>query len=297
MQQKKKLILSFSMGETSALMTQWCLENLKDEYEMVAVVANTGDEHEESLIFADRCDKYWGWDLVWIEAVTNPKFGIGVKAKVVDFDRASRNGEPFEAMIAKHGIPNESQPHCSRELKQEAIKSYARVQLGWKNYYVAIGIRCDEEHRVDWKSAKKNRWIYPFITHVKADKPRINIIWNKLPFRLPIKSYQGNCKHCWKFSLRKQMTKAVEFPESFDFPKRMEGKYGDYVPAHKIGLINTPVRFYRGNRSVTDIFEEAKLPFDKAVDERTITNKQYFMWDQELDENFGCTESCEAFQT
>lgn len=293
---KKKLILSFSMGETSALMTQWCLENLKDEYEMVVVVANTGDEREESLVFANNCDKYWNWGLNWVESITNPQFGKGVKAKIVDFETASRDGEPFEAMIAKHGIPNESQPHCSRELKQECIRAFARDTLKWKNYYVAIGIRADEVYRIDWKSAKKNNIIYPFVTMVKADKPRVNIIWSRMPFRLPIKSYEGNCKHCWKFSLKKQYTKVLETPNSFDFPKRMEVKYGDYVPDHKRGLIKTPVRFYRGNRSVADLFEEAKLPFERAIDERNITNKQYFVWDQELDENFGCVESCEAFK-
>jgi hypothetical protein len=89
---KKRLVLSFSLGESSAFMTQWCLNNLQDEYEMVVAVANTGDEREESLIFGDLCDKHFGFNLVWVEAVTNPKFGIGTTARVVTFETASRGG-------------------------------------------------------------------------------------------------------------------------------------------------------------------------------------------------------------
>lgn len=89
---KKKLCLSFSLGETSAFMTEWCLNNFRDEYEMVVVCANTGEEDEKSLIFGHQCDLYFGWNMVWVECITNPDFGVGATAKVVDFETASRNG-------------------------------------------------------------------------------------------------------------------------------------------------------------------------------------------------------------
>ena len=53
-------------------------------------------------------------NVVWVESITNPEYRKGVTAKVVSFVTASRNGEPFEAMIKKHGIPNITQPHCTR---------------------------------------------------------------------------------------------------------------------------------------------------------------------------------------
>lgn len=306
MKVKKRLCVSFSMGESSGMLTNYCLEKLYDEYEIVVVVANTGEEREESLVFADKCDKYFGWNLVWVECITNPIFGEGVRAKVVTFETAARNGEPFEGVISKYGIPNQKFPHCSREMKEYTVKAYLRDCLGWTDYYVAIGIRHDEQHRIKWETAKKNQWIYPLVTHIIIDKPRVNIYWNTMPFRLTIKSYEGNCKACWKFSLRKQLTKVCECPKVFDFTKIMEFKYGDYVPEHRKKEVELPIRFFRGNRSVDDLFEEAKLPFIKAKDERLLVTIQTHLFDEpyeptifdeELDESDICGETCEAFQT
>lgn len=296
--QKKKLCLSFSMGETSGFMTEWCLQNLSNEYDMVVVCANTGEEDEKSLIFANQCDLHFGWNMVWVECITNPEFGIGATAKVVTFETASRNGEPFEGVIAKYGIPNPAFPHCSRELKEQTIRAYLRDQLEWHydTYYTAIGIRIDEQGRLDWDKAFTKKLLYPLATHIRMDKPRINNYWDKMPFRLTIKSYQGNCKWCWKKEKRKLMTLAIENPEYFDFPKRMEIKYGDYVPEHRSQCPILPITFFRHNESVQDIFEDSKFPFKKATDQRTKMDVQAYLWGEiELDENSGCSESCEAF--
>jgi hypothetical protein len=292
--QKKKLVLSFSMGETSAFMTEWCLQNLKDEYEMVVVCANTGEELEESLVFADKCDKYFGWDMVWVEALVNDNFGKGTRATVVNFENASRNGEPFESVIAKYGIPNKSYPHCSRDLKSAPIHSYIKNKLGWKVYFTAIGIRSDEPNRLNWDTAKKNNLIYPLATMVRMTKPKINVFWNNKPFRLKIKGYEGNCKVCWKKSKRKLMTIAKEAPERFDFFSKMESKYSQYKPEQRKDH-EGPIHFFRKNESVCDIFEDAEFPFTPAIDDRLLTTIQGDLWEEELDGNFGCTESCEPF--
>src|SRR3990167_6661723 len=101
-----KLLISFSGGETSAYMTQWLLKEFKGWKEMIVVFANTGEENEKTLEFVNKCDKELGFNTVWVEAITNSIHGQGIKAKIVTFETASRNGEPFEQMIAKHGIPN-----------------------------------------------------------------------------------------------------------------------------------------------------------------------------------------------
>jgi hypothetical protein len=62
---------------------------------------------------------------------------------LVSYETASRNGEPFEAMIQKIGIPFQFAPSCSNQLKTEAIKDYLK-SLGWKKYHTALGIRFDE---------------------------------------------------------------------------------------------------------------------------------------------------------
>lgn len=72
-----KLLISFSSGESSAFMAQWCKRNLADKYEMLFVMANTSEENEASLIFAEKCNKFFGLELVYVEAVTNPQHGIG----------------------------------------------------------------------------------------------------------------------------------------------------------------------------------------------------------------------------
>ena len=53
---KKKLLVSFSGGETSAFMAQWLWKHKQDEYEMLFVFANTGQEKEETLQFVDKCE-------------------------------------------------------------------------------------------------------------------------------------------------------------------------------------------------------------------------------------------------
>lgn len=291
---KPILCCSFSSGETSAFMTWWCHKYLSSKYDIITTFANTGEENEKSLIFADKCDKYFGWNTIWLEAVTNPEYGKGVEHKIVDFESASRHGEPFEGMIAKHGIPNVNFPHCSRELKGRVIKHYLKT-IGAIEAKIAIGIRHDEKHRINWDVAQKENLFYPLTTLYRCDKPTVNRFWRDMPFRLALKSYEGNCKWCWKKSKRKRLTLAVETPEVFEFPRRMEIKYGDYVPPTRKSEVKTPIHFFRDNESVEDLFEDAKFPFRKATDEKLNYQKQFELWEEELDSNFGCTESCEAF--
>ena len=200
--QKKKLIISFSGGETSAFMSQWILNNKKDEFEIVCVFANTGQENEETLDFVEKCDKEFNLNLVWVEAVINPKFGEGVRHRIVDYKTASRNGQPFEDLISKMGMPNQSAPFCTRDLKLNPIKSYLR-SIGWKKYWTAIGIRADEFDRIN-PNRLKERLYYPLVSDIQMTKPMINFWWNQQSFRLNLKGYQGNCKWCYKKSTNKQ---------------------------------------------------------------------------------------------
>ena len=272
-------------------MTIKLLENPKDEY--VIVFANTGDEREETLEFVDSVERHIGQRIYWVEAdLENNK----ITPKLVDFTSASRNGEPFEKVISKFGIPNAGVPHCSRELKRNVIRRFAK-SIGLKKYYTAIGIRIDEPKRLNWDQAKKERIIYPLATEYPTIKADINKFWQQMPFRLNLKSYEGNCKTCWKKSLRKLMTIALEHPEHFEFFRRMEKKYEMYVPENRLHNenIKPPLRFFRDNMTVEDIFEEARFNFDKAIDESNNTIIQPSLWDLYMDSNSGCVESCEVF--
>lgn len=261
--EKKKLLVSFSGGETSAFMAQWLWNNKREEYDMIFVFANTGQENEETLLFVDKCSKYFGFPVVWIETKMNPEHGKGASFTITDYNNADRKGKVFEDVIKKHGIPNQSTPHCSRELKAYPIKAYAK-SIGWKHYYTAIGIRADEVDRIN-AQREKLRLYYPLISDRAMTKPKINLWWSKKPFRLNLKGYEGNCKWCWKKGETKLWFMIKNNPEYFEFPKRMEDEYGEFVPKSRIESMkkhgkepNLPVRFFRKNRSVEDLVREAE---------------------------------------
>lgn len=271
-----KLLVSFSGGRTSAFMAHELKCNYSEQYEMVFVFANTGEEWESTLEFVDRCDKEWGLGVVWVEAVPHEE-GIGTTHRIVDFESASRRGEPFEAVIKKFGIPNKTFPHCTRELKFRPITSYAR-SIGWSEYKSAIGMRADEPRRI---TGNPEKIVYPLAHWFPTDKPTINDWWGKQPFNLGLMEHQGNCKWCWKKSLKKHIIIAKESPEAFQFPAKMENIYPT-VGAWKEGM---PVNrtFFREYRSTRDIFALSRLLKPPSRMESP-------------DEDSGCSESCEPFQ-
>ena len=293
-QEIKQLSISFSGGETSAYMTKRLLDETADtDTEVTVYFANTGQENEETLEFVRDCDNYFGFNTVWIEAVVHPKRGKGATAKVVTFETASRNGEPFEAMIQKFGIPNMSFPRCSTVLKTEPLNSMRRG----KKCYVAIGIRADEFDRAS-VDVDKQRLIYPMIEW-DITKPDINRFWSEQPFRLNLKGYEGNCKTCWKKSFRKLMTIAVESPEKFDFFREMERKYENHRPIEQPNR-PLPARFFRKHKTVDDIFEMAAHPGWQKADDDSIPTISFsqgslFNFEELISVSSGCEESCEAF--
>lgn len=293
---KNKLFISFSGGETSAYMLIWVLENWRCKYDEILVMfANTGQENEETLIFVDQVSKYANVHVVWVEAVVHEDKGC--THKVVSFDTASRDGEPFKAVIEKYGIPNQAFPHCNRELKLNPMRSYLR-SIGWMKgeYDVAIGIRSDEIDRVR-SDYKKERIVYPFAFSKPTTKNEVNIFWRDMPFRLQLKGYQGNCKWCWKKSLRKHLTIISENPEHYDFPREMEATHGKTGAGidRGVGCNDQGQRvFFRQNMSTNDLFDLAKHDFSKATDDASLYEIQLDLLG-DLDLPNGCGESCEAF--
>lgn len=297
MEQQKELplLISFSGGKTSAFMAYY-LVNKYPCRERVVVFANTGKEDEETLRFVDKCDKAFGLNVVWVEAVINPEHGQGTISKVVNFKTASRNGEPFEATIQKYGIPSKPNPHCTRELKQRPIHHFAKQVLGWAEYETAIGIRADETSRLNWENAKKNRLVYPLATEFRVDKSYINRFWDKQPFTLNLKSYQGNCDLCYKKSKRNLLTLILENPDRLLWWDQMEQKYKMHVPESRQHNPNSkpPFHFFRENLSAQDLKELSGFRFEKAKDEHDTSKLQMLMFsDADLDFTDGC-QSCEV---
>ena len=284
---EKRLFISFSGGETSAFMTQWILDNWRDKYDEFRVVfANTGQENEETLEFVQKFSEHFGVDVVWVEGVIHEGQRKGTTHKIVDFHSADRSGaSTFEPMIKKYGIPNMAMPHCTRELKVNPMKSYMR-SIGWKKYDTAIGIRCDEIDRMSADMDKK-RLIYPLV-NLGVRKKDINEFWEGMPFRLNLKGYQGNCKWCWKKTIRKHCQIITENPAAYDFPERMERENGMCgALASKTGEMQ---RFFRQKLSVQNLRDIAAKGFSQPEDDSVSYGGKQI----EMNLSAGCIESCEV---
>lgn len=280
---KKRLLASFSGGRTSAFMTKWLLDNKRDEYDIRVVFANTGQEDDRTLDFVRKCDEAFGFGTVWIESVAQEP-GKSSGHRVVTFDTADRSGQTFEAMIARYGIPNKLFPHCTRELKQNPIKSYLQ-SIGWDTgtYASAIGIRTDETRRVS-KSAGERGIVYPLVDMLPSDKQDVNDWWESQPFNLEIQEHEGNCKWCWKKSFAKHFRLISEAPHIYDFPRRMEAIHGRTGAGSAMGESRV---FFRLATSTDQLFKHAEIGQVVQIDRRQ----------GNLDLDGGCSESCELYPT
>tara|TARA_B100001063_G_C16775376_1_gene564834 strand:- start:5079 stop:5996 length:918 start_codon:yes stop_codon:yes gene_type:complete len=288
MTKKHTLVISFSGGRTSGYLTQRLLKQKKKWKDIIVIFANTGQEHEKTLEFINKCDKKFGFNTVWLEAVPHLGEKKGSTAKIVNFKTASRNGEPFERVIEKYGIPWSKAGHCTRELKENPIKNYLKERgLDKSNRVMAIGIRADEAHR-QIKTAQLNNFIYPLVGW-DIDKEDVLDWWEEQDFDLEIPEHMGNCVWCWKKSYIKLATVMKEKPDAFDFPERMEKIHGQTGNIAKKVLNNgvlkgqNSIKFFRGFRTVQDIRAMAEEGTDFFID------KHYARL------SGGCSESCEPF--
>lgn len=230
MKNNSEIVISFSGGRTSAFMT---LELLKeDKYsDAVVVFANTGKENEATLKFVHEVDKYIRNKIIWIEYNPDPE----VWFNIVSFETASRNGEPFEALITKRKyLPNRVARFCTQDLKIKPMKKYCQKVLGWDNWTNMVGIRYDEPHR--WaksKSVERNEVFdveHPLV-RLKITKPDVLEYWSKMPFDLELKDYEGNCDICFLKGKKKKQMIARNNPEKFKWWIDMENKIGGtFVP-------------------------------------------------------------------
>ena len=290
--EKPRLAISFSGGESSAVMSMLCLKHFSETHEIRSVFVNTGCEHEETLRFVHACDQHiFGGTLTWIEAVINGP-GVGPTAKVVTYETAARGGEPFEAAVAKHGVFGPSHPQCNSRLKLEPMQWY-RKNTGWDvgTYDTAVGIRADEIDKMN-ENFQRDRLVYPLIRFgvYKADVKRI---MSQFDWRLNLPGeHYGNCVWCWKKTLRKHLTLAKENPEVFAFPAKLEALYG-HINNGKQEQIQDRV-FFRNRKSANDIVEMSKqTDFEPWVDRSHLKTLFDDQFDETLDVGGGCGETCE----
>jgi hypothetical protein len=272
MKKEKLHVVLFSGGRTSAFLSKFMIENSNYE-NCIFVFMNTGKEREETLKFTNKCDKEFKLNLVYLEGLVNNEKGKGTTYKIVNFETASRNGEPFEEMLKKYPLPNNMASNCTRELKQRPIDAYLRDN--YKNFEIikVVGIRFDEAHRKSLNS-KIEKLIYPLCDELKVDSRFIRNWWENQSFDLELKDYQGNCDLCFKKSLKKRLTIIKENPVIAKWWLEMEEKYNsDEIPRFDL----------RTNKSIKELIEMAKKPFSSAKDLHELSKEQFNLFDYETD--------------
>jgi len=268
----KLLVCTQSGGRTSGFMDKFLLEYEKyKNYDKLFVFLNTGKELEQTLEFVNRCDQEWSLNTVWIEAKINKEKGKGTDFKIVDFETASRNGEPFEEMLKAYPLPNTFVSNCTRELKQVPMEKYIK-SLGYKDVYTAMGIRYDERHRIS-NTYKKQRLLYPLIYDIQVDNSFIRKWWDDQPFDLKLKDYESNCDLCFKKSERKRMTILKESPGLGEWWDKMEKQYGtDDYPRFDL----------RKKITVEQLIKNSKMKFSSIRDIHELSKEQFNLFDDSI---------------
>ena len=205
--------ISFSGGRTSAYMLWRVLQSngggLPDE--ALVCFANTGKEEEATLRFVQDCAEHWGVQISWVEYRSDSQ-GYAL----VDFSTASRDGEPFEAIIRKRNyLPNPVTRFCTSELKIRTMHKFQRVHweqkgmaqkdMEWDQF---IGIRADEQRRVSKIRARghsaesKNQIMCLPLADAGVTVQDVGAFWEAQPFNLGLPTYNGrtlagNCDLCF----------------------------------------------------------------------------------------------------
>jgi len=178
--------------------------NMSLPNEAKIIFCNTGKEENATLNFINQCSKEWNVEITWLEfAVVN-----GEKiSKVVNYETASRNGEPFEAVIDwfKPALPNGRARYCSSQMKTRTMHRHLK-SLGWEDWDSFIGIRADEPRRVAKFRANphpenKHETVCMPLVPANVSSKDIGYFWANKNFDLGLpnmngKTMHGNCDLC-----------------------------------------------------------------------------------------------------
>ncbi len=227
-------LISFSGGRTSGFML-WNIIQAhggtlpKDIY---VTFANTGKEAPETLDFVHEIGQKWGVKIHWLELYFGEERPV-YRTKEVTYETASRNGEPFEALIDRRKyLPNPVARFCTSELKVKVMSRFMRKLKGHKTWYNVIGLRYDEPRRVSSAMRQNNPWenVLPMY-HAKHDVKDVTDFWEKQNFDLNLtnfsgKTLAGNCDLCFLKGKDTKIKLLRERPEMADWWIRQEQKFG-----------------------------------------------------------------------
>lgn len=220
--------ISFSGGRTSAYMLWRVLQSNNGlPAEAVVCFANTGKEDEATLRFVRDCGEHWGVPITWLE-YRNDDAGFAV----VNFETASRGGQPFEAIIQKRNfLPNPVARFCTVELKIQPEHKFLR-SIGWTEWENMVGIRSDEPRRVAKIRANPSggkagaERIMP-LAEAGIIKRDVSEFWMRSTFDLCLPNMggitmHGNCDLCFLKGAAQIQSLIAEKPERAVWWARME---------------------------------------------------------------------------
>jgi 3'-phosphoadenosine 5'-phosphosulfate sulfotransferase (PAPS reductase)/FAD synthetase len=221
-------LISFSGGRTSAYMLRMILDAhggaLPDDVHVC--FANTGKEREETLRFVHECESRWGVRVRWLEYRADAQ-----RFDEVGFNSASREGEPFAAMIAKYQrVPNAFTRFCTGKLKVGVMTDFMKT-LGYKKWASVIGLRADEMLRVframERNQERSQRWTEHMpLADAKVRLDGVLAFWREQSFDLGISPGEGNCDLCFLKSPARLRHSIRSDPASAQWWARMESAVG-----------------------------------------------------------------------
>ena len=204
-------IINFSGGRTSAYMTKRLIDEGLEDY--IVTFQNTGKEMPATLDFINECDKRWSLNVVWLE------YRYGNNFEIVNYKTASRNGRPFDELIAwkKGFLPNTMMRFCTDQLKIQTSKRHLK-SIGLKEWTIYNGIRYDEPRR--WQKIK-NLPNYmdlemPCVGWKTTKKDVLDFFENN-DFNLELNEPYGNCDGCFLKGKGKLAIIAKEKPKLLDW--------------------------------------------------------------------------------
>lgn len=197
-------LISFSGGRTSAYMLHRIVQAHGGTLpaDVLVTFANTGKERPETLNFVRDCGEEFGVEIVWLEYRDGE---AGARWKTTSHADAARNGEPFDALIArKKFLPNVVARFCTQELKIRPMRDIAR-HLGWEHWTNVVGLRADEQHRVGSlkDAAERERWdVAVPLARSGVTKADISMFWATRNWGLALRTVRdqtphGNCDLCF----------------------------------------------------------------------------------------------------
>jgi len=218
-------VVSFSGGRTSGYMLWHIIQAFGGTLpaDVKVLFANTGKERVETLEFVAECERRWAAPITWLEYRKDDSRPVVVPGRngqpaagrhglaVVDYATASRDGRPFDDVIAtiaefrqvaRDGgdplLPGVRQRYCTAEMKVRTMARYL-ASVGFPGEYQdAVGLRADEPQRVARAKSEfgGKEVVYPLYS-AGVTEADVMAFWAAQPFDLRLAQHEGNCDLCF----------------------------------------------------------------------------------------------------